>query len=452
MLGLGFDGPIQENSLHLNVWTPEPDGARRPVMLWLHGGAFATGTGTSPAYEGARLAERGDVVVVTLNYRVGALGFLHLAPLLIGAPEGAGANLGLLDQIAALKWIQQEIADFGGDPDCVTIFGESAGAGSLVALLAMPAARGLFRRAIVQSPAPDGMLSADEGRDRAVRFLSELGIEPAESVDLALLQGLPLERILEAQRACIDAGPHRTGMFFAPVIGDASLPERPLDAIAKGSAQDVELLIGTTEEEMQLYSTVPGLGEFPDEILVKVVASRLDGDEAERGAIAQRAIDVYRKDLAGDSGREVGQQELFFALESDLSLRVPSIRLAESQASFQPRTFMYLFQWRSPMSNGHGGTLGACHALDLPFVFGSLDREASRAFAAGEDGALIAKAAHLSGQIMDSWTAFARTGDPSHPGIGSWPPYDTRRTTMLLGESCEPCEAPLEARRAVWPR
>jgi para-nitrobenzyl esterase len=458
-LGLGLGGPILEDCLQLNVWTPSAEAGARPVLVWIHGGAFATGSGTAPLYDGARIAERGDCVVVTLNYRVGALGFLHLAPFLAdGAPsrqgttEGAGSNLGLLDQIAALSFVQREITHFGGDPGCVTVFGESAGAGSIVALLAMPAAKGLFQRAIVQSPAPEGMLDADEGRERAARLLSELGLAPRDRrVELAALQQVPVDRLLEAQQQCIAAGPHRTGMFFAPVVDGATLPVRPLEAVAGGRARDIELVIGTTQEEMQLYRTIPGLGDFPDEILVRIVASRLAGGEASREHVARRAVDRYRAELAAAQGAAPSQRDLFFALETDLSLRLASTRLAASQARFQPHTFMYLFQWRSPLSDGGGGTLGACHALDLPFTFGALEPGPARAFACGDDPKGLADARVLSDRIIDAWTAFARSGDPSHPGIGSWPPYDTEsRRTLLFGRDCCVCEAPLEAMRAVW--
>lgn len=444
MLGLDFAGETREDSLQLNVWAPAPGGEGRPVLVWLHGGAFATGSGTSPAYSGHRLAERGDVVVVTLNYRVGALGFLYLG--------GETSNLGLQDQIAALGWVRDEIGAFGGDPSRVTVFGESAGAGSLVALLAMPGARGLFQRAILQSPAPDGMLLAEEGAARAEQLASHLRV-PAEA---DALRGVPTPRIVEAQSACIAAGPHRTGMFFAPVIDGDTLPERPLDAIARGAAREVELLIGTTEEEMQLYATIPGMGDFPDPILTKVVASRLVGDEEARNRLAEAAIRVYREELGREErGREErgdpSQRDLFFALETDLSLRLPSIRLAASHSAFQPNTFMYLFQWQSPMPDGHGGQLGACHALDLPFTFGALESEAARAFVAGSREDLLGPAEALSGLMMDAWISFARCGNPGHPKLGDWPPYTPRRrATMLLGPECRVADAPLEARRAVW--
>lgn len=455
LLGLELPGPQDEDCLQLDVWTPGTDPAARPVLVWLHGGAFATGSGGSPLYAGHTLAARGDVVVVTLNYRVGALGFAHLAPWLSGAPAGTALNLGLQDQIAALRWVRGEIAAFGGDPDRITVFGESAGAGSLTALLAMPRARGLFRRAIVQSAAPDGMLTADEGRERAGRLLSELGVpvDPAHGrVDLGALQELDVARILEAQQRCIAAGPHRTGMFFAPVVDGKLLPERPLDAMTRGGARDVELVIGTTREEMQLYGTVPGLGEFDDEVLARIVAARLEGEEQARIQRARRAVDLYRRELeAEDRPGGLRPRDLFFALETDLSLRVPSIRLAESHAAVQPRTFMYLFEWRSPRSDGQGGTLGACHALDLPFTFGALDGAAARAVTTDDRPALLEPARRLSDRLMDAWIAFARTGDPSHPGIGVWPAYEPRhRSTMLLGETCRVSEAPLDARRAIW--
>lgn len=441
-LGLDFPGAMHEDCLQLNVFTPAADGGRRPVLVWLHGGAFASGCGAAPAYAGHRIAARGDVVVVTLNYRVGALGFLHLGPRVPGA---GGPNLGLLDQIAALRWVRAEIAAFGGDPHRVTLFGESAGAGSGVALLAMPAARGLFSRAILQSPAPEGMLEADEASRRAGDFLDHLGLPTAS---LERLQQLPVETLLDAQRACMASGPHRTGMFFAPVVDGETLPERPLAAIARGAARAIELVIGTTEEEMRLYATIPGMGEVPEELLVPMVASRLGGDPAAREKIARAALCLYRDELGDPSPRD-----LFFALETDLSLRLPSIRLAEAQSAFQPRSWMYLFRWRSPASDGQGGRLGACHALDLPFTFGRLDGGRSLAFAAGDDAATARRARVLSERWIDAWTAFARDGDPSHPGIGQWPRYDAeRRATMCFDVSCGVVEAPLDARRRVWDR
>jgi para-nitrobenzyl esterase len=298
------------------------------------------------------------------------------------------------------------------------------------------------------------MLTEAEGAARARQLLERLGVAPSASddpddsarIDLAALQALPLERILEAQQACIAAGPHRTGMFFAPVVDGASLPAAPLAAIADGCAAGVDLLIGTTRQEMQLYSTLPGLGEFDDPVLEQIVASRVPGDESTRLRVARDAIRVHREELTARSGAP-SKQELFFALETDLSLRVPSIRLAESHARHHANTYMYLFCWESPLQNGHGGTLGACHALDLPFTFGALEPRQVAALVGGSAAAARA----LSDRMMDAWLAFARNADPSHAELGAWPRYDAAsRQTMLLGEKCGPLAAPMERERAVW--
>jgi para-nitrobenzyl esterase len=423
-LGLLGDHAQSEACLTLNVFAPAaPAQAPRPVLVWLHGGAFQTGTAAGPAYDGGPLARRGDAVVVTLNYRVGAFGFLHT-----GAP--GAANLGLQDQCAALRWIQRAIGAFGGDPGQVTVFGESAGAGSIVCLLAMPAARGLFRRAIVQSAAPEGQLSAAEAAERARILVEKLG---GTRMDLAWLRGLPAEQILAAQAACAEPGPRRIGMFFAPVVDGALLPERPLDAVARGAARDVELVIGTTADEMLLFTLLPGFGEIPEAVLPQLVATRLPGPPESALARAEALLRSY----AGSGA------ERFFAVETDASLFVPSTRLAQAQARHQPRTFMYRFTWRSPL---HGGRLGACHALDVPFALGTFALPKVRDFAGAGPAA-----ERVSAAMMDAWAAFARRGDPSHPGIPAWPAYaPPRRATLELGATCRVVDAPGEERRRAF--
>jgi para-nitrobenzyl esterase len=422
-LGLLGDHPQSEDCLTLNVFAPAAPAPPRPVMVWLHGGAFQTGTAAGPAYDGARLAQRGGVVVVTLNYRVGALGFLHT-----GAP--GCANLGLQDQLAALRFVQVGIGAFGGDPARVTVFGESAGAGSIACLLAMPAARGLFRRAIVQSAAPQGQLSADEAAERARILAEKLG---GTRADLAFLRSLPAARILAAQAACAEPGPRRIGMFFAPVVDGEVLPEPPLTAIARGAAREVELVIGTTADEMRLFTLVPGFAEIPDALLPRLVAARLPGPPESAPARAEALLRHY----PGSGG------ERFLAFETDASLFVPSTRVAEAQSRHQPRTFMYRFTWRSPL---RAGQLGACHALDVPFALGTYALPELRDFAgAGPEAERVAHA------MMDAWAAFARSGDPSHPGIPPWPPYaPPRRATLELGAPCRVVDAPDEARRRAF--
>jgi para-nitrobenzyl esterase len=423
-LGLLGDHPQSEDCLTLNVFAPSAPAPPRPVLVWLHGGAFQTGTAAGPAYDGARLAARGDAVVVTLNYRVGALGFLHT--------EAKGcANLGLQDQLAALRFVQAAIGPFGGDPTRVTVFGESAGAGSIACLLAMPAARGLFQRAIVQSAAPEAQLSAEEAAARTRLLVEKLG---GPRADLAWLRTLSGERILAAQSACAEPGPRRIGMFFAPVVDGEVLPEPPLAAVARGAARDVELIIGTTADEMHLFALVPGFGaEIPDAVIPALLAAFLPGPPDTARARADALLPLY----------EGAGQERFFRLQTDLNLFVPATRLAEAQSRHQPRTFMYRFTWRSPL---RGGVLGACHALDIPFALGTYELPELRAFAGeGPDAERLAHA------MMDAWAAFARSGDPSHPGIPNWPAYAApRRATLELGARLRVVDAPDEARRRAF--
>ena len=408
-----------EDCLTLNIWTPDVQGGRRPVMVWIPGGMFEAGSGAS--YDGSRFARDG-VVCVTINYRVGADGFLYLG-------DGV-ANVGLLDQVAALEWVRDDIAAFGGDPARVTVFGESAGAGSIVSLLAMPSARGLFRRAIVQSAAPEGQLSASEAAERTQILVEKLG---GARTDLAWLRSLPAEQILAAQAACAEPGPRRIGMFFAPVVDGDVLPQPPLAAIARGAARDVELIIGTTADEMLLFTLVPGFGDIPDAVLPQLVATRLPGPPETALARAEALLRHYQGTGA----------ERFFAVETDASLFAPSTRVAEAQSRHQPRTFMYRFTWRSPL---HGGRLGACHALDVPFALGTFALPKLRDFAgAGPEAERVAHA------VMDAWVAFARSGDPSHAGIPAWPPYaPPRRATLELGAACRVVDAPGEARRRAF--
>lgn len=428
-LGLFPDGAQDEDCLSLNVWTPAVDG-RRAVMVWLHGGAFVGGAAGVPLYDGARLAREGGVVVVTLNYRVGALGFLALGP--------GRTNVGLLDQVAALRFVQRHAAAFGGDPARVTVFGESAGAGSLCAHLAMPRARGLFARGIVQSGAPAGVLSVGEAGERAGKLLGKLGLGPGDAERLA---SVPLADLLDAQARTLAEGPFAKGMLFMPVVDGEVLPRAPLDAVADGAARAVELVVGTTREEMHLFR-LNGLGErIPDAALPLVLAAQLAGEVAEPAAAAERLVAGTRRLLAA-RGEDTSAPAVFYALQTELGLRWPSIRLAEAHAARQPGTWMYLFTWPSPME---GGALRACHALDLPFTFGTLGAPGMAAFAGSGPAA-----EQLSATLRAAWTGFARDGDPSPPGL-PWPRYDARRrATLELGAICRVLEAPLDGEGALF--
>jgi para-nitrobenzyl esterase len=424
-LGLLHGCRVDEDCLQLNVFTPRADGGARPVMVWIPGGAFIGGAAGVPLYDGRRLAMDGDVVVVTVTYRVGALGFSAL-PARAGCP--AVANLGLLDQIAALRWVQRNAGAFGGDPACVTVFGESAGAGSILALAGMPAGEGLFRRAIVQSGAPRGVLWRDEAleRTRAV----QTALAPDE------LARAPVARVLEAQYACADAGIPRTGMYYAPVADGASLVTPPWKGFATGWARAVDLLIGTTRDEMWLYTT--GQPDS-DESVMRIVAAQLEG-ASDRDARARELIAGYRAARAA-RGAATTPCDVMHAIQTELSLRYDATCLATARAQ-RANTWMYLFTWTSPW---RGGAVGACHALDLPFTFGTLDAPGMRAFA-GEGEAARA----LSRRLRAAWTRFARDGLPDHAEIGAWPVYEPeRRATMELGAGCGVREAPLEPERAL---
>lgn len=433
MLGLFPEGELGEDCLTLNIFAPARASAPRPVLVWIQGGAFIGGASAVPLYDARRLAARGDVVVVTFDYRVGMLGFSTFDE----SSETTAVNAGLLDQIAALRFVREHIECFGGDPDRVTVFGESAGAGSLLALFGIDAARGLFHRAIAQSGAPEGVLTLAEGRDRTGGFIDAAGLDPA---DLDGLRAVPVDRLLAAQQARVAAGPHRTGMFCAPVCDGSTLREVPLTAATTGWARDIDLLIGTTRDEMRLYDSA---WLDSDTVLAAVCEAQMTLAPEERAAASAELIAVHREQRRR-RGFATAACDLFASIQTEVSLRYPAIRIAEARNGAR-NTRMYRFDWGSPL---HDGIHGACHALDLPFVFGNLDAPGMREFA-GTGSAPIA----LSERMMDAWVAFARTGDPSHDEIGEWPVYEaSRRSTLLFDVECRVEDAPFEAERAAMER
>jgi len=433
----GMDvGPMDEDCLYLNVYTPAADDGRRPVMVWIHGGGFVIGSGSQPIYDGVPLAQRGDVVVVTVNYRLGPLGFLYLKDL---CPDltGAVGNVGIRDQIAALAWVRESIAAFGGDPDNVTVFGESAGGMSVGTLLGAPAARGLFRRAIPQSGAAHNVHTRESATEVARHFLEGLGVAPVDAA--SKLREIPADKLLDTQQQTILKLGTRVGLLpFQPLVDGDSLPEPPLEAVRSGRAAGVDLLIGTTRDEWKLFGFLDrGLATLDESGLVKRLAPQVGGEQA-----AARMLDAYR---SARSGSAASPKELFFAIETDRVFRVPAIRLAEAQQRRHDAVYMYLFTWESPMM---GGALGSCHAIELPFVFGKLGAEGSELFTGGGP-----EAERLCQQTMDAWLAFARSGDPGHAGLpgGRWPAYEPeRRATLRLGRETLCDDAPADAERAAW--
>jgi para-nitrobenzyl esterase len=427
--------PHSEDCLYLNVYTPSCAG-KRPVLFWIHGGGFVLGSGSSELYDGGPLCQRGDVVVVTINYRLGALGYLYLAEH-GGERIGASSNLGQLDQIAALRWVQANVEAFGGDPENVTIFGESAGSMAVCTLLAMPAARGLFQRAIAQSGASLEFMQPSAAAEITGEFLRALELD-ADRIEL--LQELDVSQLLVAQR--LPSLRRRGGMGYGPVVDPATLPLQPGEAIASGLCADVPLLIGTNRDEINLFR-MAALRELDkpmeDGRALDVLTKQLPHQYSEQ---LRQLLQVYRSSRERH-GLPHSNRALIGALESDAFFRIPSIRFAEAYRARQPHTFMYLFTYESPSMRG---ALRACHALELPFVFGTLDAPFQDRFA-GRGPTVHA----LSETMMDAWLSFAKTGNPSSQRAGDWVPYDTRRrATMIFDRQTRLEDAPYEEERAAW--
>jgi para-nitrobenzyl esterase len=419
-----------ENCLTLNVWTPATDAGRRPVMLWIHGGAFLDGSGAIPWYDGRNFVRSGDVVVVTINYRLGALGYLHLADL-GGEAYASSGNCGLLDQVAALSWVRDNIAAFGGDPGNVTVFGESAGAMSIGALLASPAARGLFHRAILQSGAGANVSDRDRATDMAVQTLDALGLTP-DAAGLARLHEVPFARLLEAQEVVNSRHPTDTQLSYQPVVDGTALPRPALEAIEGGSAVGVAVLCGTTLEEMRLFTLLDNeLTSGGEDVVVTRAAAAF-------GERATEVVSSYR-----DGRPDASVTDVFVAMATDLVFRIPAIRLLERQSAVSPDCWSYLFTMRS---TSFGGGLGSCHVLDIPFVFDNLERPGVSLFTGDPPGAQ-----QLATQMHRAWIAFARSGNPNHDGLPPWPRYEAgQRATMELGETCQLIDDPMGAERALW--
>jgi para-nitrobenzyl esterase len=434
MLGAS-EARMDEDCLLLNVFTPDGDGqggsGGRPVMVWIHGGGFLTGSGSIPWYDGTNLARRG-VVVVTLNYRLGVFGFLHLEELSVGF-EGSG-NAGILDQVAALTWVRDNIAAFGGDPANVTVFGESAGAMSIATLLGVPAAAGLFHRAILQSGAGAHVHDADAATAMARTVLAEAGADPA---DPGALRALPVADLLEVQRRIAQATPFEGGLPLQPVVDGTVLPERPTAAVAAGRAAGVELLVGTTLEEMKLFlQFTPGLAELDEDGLRR----RSDRFFVPAGHAPGEAVAVYRRRLS-----EAQPGAVWTAMLTDHTFRIPALRLVEAQLGHQPGVWMYLF---AQSSGAFGGALGSCHALDVPFVWDNLDARGAGLFV----GDLTEPVRELARILADAWVAFATDGVPSVPGMGTWPAYDTGRRATLWAAAGDlrVVDDPMADERILW--
>ena len=424
--------PSGEDCLSLNVWTPAAaDGARRPVMVWIHGGGFENGSSAYLWYDGTSFARDGDVVVVSLNYRLGPLGFLCLDEL--DDDLGGSGNAGLFDQITALRWVRANIAAFGGDPENVTIFGESAGAMSIAALLGMPAARRLFHKAILQSGAARHIHTLEHATGAALAIMERLGLARHQ---VAALYEIPVERLLDAARAVESEGRYNLPLLFQPVVDGVTLPEWPILGPARGASAErpnIPMLIGTTREESRLFTVRdPALSALDENgLLVKVVA--IAG--LERGPAMLRA---YRETRPDETPLHVWD-----AIYTDGEFRVPALRVAERLASEGSPVWMYRFDFAMPTL---GGVFGACHGLDVPFVWNGLDKPAAALLVGDTTGAPA-----LARRMQAAWVAFARGGDPNTAELPHWPAYALEgRSTMLFNLDCAVASDPASDERRLW--
>jgi para-nitrobenzyl esterase len=409
-----------DNCLNLNVFTPDPGTSGLPVLVWIHGGGFFAGCSASPWYRGDRFARDG-VVLVSINYRLGIEGFLSV--------EDGGVNRGVLDWLAALEWVQDNIEAFGGDPATVTVAGQSAGGMAAATLFSMPSASGLLRRAICMSGPVAQIGTAEQAQDTAHTAADDLGIRLTRRE----LSEVATERLLEAQARLMPFGPDATpdlGAFgkggkamlpLAPCVDGDIVPIDPLEAVRTGAGASKDLLAGTTTEEFNMVFALMG-GEIDDVAADKALR--------EAGLSAEDA-QAYRDSLPGSTGANVLGQAM-----TDRMFRVPTEELCDARSGAEGRTYAYQSAWRSP---GMGGLLGAAHCVDVPFVFDNLD-------ASGVEVALGSEPPQaLADRMHGAWVDFVTDGDPGWPAFGA-----ETRSTMIFDRESAVVDDPLRIPRSLF--
>ena len=419
------DEAMGEDCLVLNVWTPTLDhGSKLPVMVWLHGGGYTSGSGGFICYDGLQLARKHQVVVLTVNHRLSAFGYLYLAG--FGSePYANASNAGNLDIVAALEWVRDNIAAFGADPGNVTIFGQSGGGGKVSSLMAMPAAHGLFHRAIVESGAAVKGISRAAATHNAERYLARLNLKPG---DVGKLPDIPLAQLLKATEP--GKGPP---IDFGPVVDGRSLPADPFDPVAPAMSANIPLLIGTVETEVTFFPGQP-LDPIDDGSLHARVKQLL---RTSSDADVDRVIAAYR---AGRPG--AANTDLYLIMASDGFRANILLEAQRKAAQAGAAVYQYYFTWRSPVREGK---LRTFHTLEIPFVFDNVDAAKSMT-GSGKDRYALAT------RMSNAWVAFARTGDPNHAGLPHWVPFDnTRRATMIFNDECKIVDDPHGSeQRLLW--
>jgi para-nitrobenzyl esterase len=407
-----------EDCLVLNIWTPAAGSGRgRPVMVWFHGGGFANGSGSYSIYSGQELARKHDVVAISVNHRLNIMGFLYLAE--YGGKWANASNAGMLDGVRALEWVRDNIAAFGGDPGNVTIFGQSGGAGKVSTLMAMPAARGLFHRAIAESGAAVTGTAKAQAIRTTEQVLQRLNIKPDQ---LDELQKVPVEQLIAAMRPAPGApatGPGGGGLNFGPVVDGKSLPANPFDPTAPAAAASVPFLTGTTATEVTFFAPDAQLRPIDDATFLTRVKELLRVDDAK----ANEVIAVYRRN---QPNRE--NIDLFLRMSTDNSFFRGGVETQAERKTAQRGSpvYMYRFEYYSPAREGR---LRSMHCMEIPFVFDNL--EAGKAFTG-----ISPAAQKLADQMSAAWVAFARSGNPNHAGIPQWTAFNAdQRPTMVFNST-----------------
>jgi len=428
------DGHSSEDCLRINVWTPSiNDNARRPVMMWIHGGGFFFGSSqSSPACWGDNLVRRGDVVVVSINHRLGVLGYANLMD--YGEQYATSANVGMLDIVAALEWVKTNISNFGGDPNKVLIFGQSGGGSKVTTLMAMPSAKGLFHRAAVQSGTGHlRVANADDAARTAAAVIGELDLTKST---IGKIHELPVDQIIEAgihsRRAAAESGSNLgyrgaadfLDLEWVPVFDGKVLPRQPWSPDAPPYSADVPLLVGSTLNET--YNSIQMGDASLEAMTMAEVRKRFSGRvnnyrNAALGQGADRVIEVFQKAYPGATPFTI-----FSILSATATRRLTSLTMAmRKTAQAAAPAFNYWFQRQTPILDGRPR---AFHTSELPFVFYNTERCASMT-GGGPD------ALDLGGRIADAWIRFARNGDPNHSGLPHWPPYDLAKMPTMIFDS-----------------
>lgn len=396
-----------ENMLGLNIWTPGADDHRRPVLVSIHGGGFTEGSGSFLVYQGDKLATQGDIVVVTINHRLGALGYLYLNGLTGEYPDSG--NVGNLDIILALEWVHDNIQNFGGDPQRVTIMGESGGGRKVSSLLAMPEAQGLFQRAIIESGSMVRTNTASEAMETTRKLLARLGLEISE---IDQLETVPAQTL-------VDAADEIKDVYWAPVVDGHTLPHHPFDEQAPIESRDIPLLIGTNADEMSIWLEGSGYREIEQDEILGWLRAMIPASM--RGTVSDEKlsgiIDSYR-----GMHPELSAGGLLLKITTDLTYTRNAVHqaLLKSRQATAP-TWLYRFDWKTPVSDG---VYGSPHAVELPFVFNTVDRSASMVGPANN-------AQSLADKVSEAWINFARFGDPNAPGLPYWPPFSADTRTVM---------------------